>query len=535
MSYTIRAVDKSLIEAMPEKINVEFEMFKPYEFDPAFFTPEGVAAAGHITIGDKKCYVIRPVEFGFVVKKVYTQDDSEPDPVLRAWGRYREYDIFQSSDNRLQSWIEKIVQGVGTPHVVANLEMSEECRVSIRCRTLGVRRSERFHPKITLWLSQEHRDTDRKTAMKPTRAFGVLFPELDHKQLMQINDLYLQEFAPREFTVHVSQEVDDFRRAYAGNQSATENIGTTRTRKHSAHSCMRYDFDHLPCHPATAYASGDFSIVFVTDQNGDIAGRCVVCTNSDSDRPQAGPIYGVSEQAIECIEQRLDTMGAEFGDDFSWVGARLKRISYGYDGFIGPYLDLTPQSLEDTGEHLVVSPNGAIDASVYSGLLNEHYATCYGCDSGLCEDDTYHSEHNGNCYCECCYYEEHIFCEYAEEDVHKDDTYTCWRLSHSGRHESLLVSQNEVECGEYFIMCSDGEYWHIDDVQYSEYDDEWISPDTIDEYFRSDWDGELYPNTMSRTTVDGEEVSSEEMDNDSGIWEKNDNNEWKQVQEEMEV
>jgi len=63
----------------------------------------------------------------------------------------------------------------------------------------------------------------------------------------------------------------------------------------------------------------------------------------------------------------------------------------------------------------------------------------------------------------------------------------------------------------------------------------WISPDSIDEYFRSDWDGELYPNSMSCTTVDGEEVSKEEIENDSGIWQKNDANLWEQVQEEMEV
>lgn len=528
MSYTIRAVDKSLIEAMPEKINVEFEMFKPYEFDPAFFTPEGVAAAGHITIGDNKCYLVRPVEFGFVVKKVYTQDDSEPDPVLRAWGRYREYDIFQSSDHRLQSWIENIVQ------VVANLEMSEECRVSVRLRALGARRSERFHPKITLWLSQEHRDTDRKTAMKPTRAFGVLFPELEHKQLMQINDLYLQEFAPREFKVHVSQEADDFRRAYAGNQSATENIDTTRTRKHSAHSCMRYEFGHLPCHPATAYASGDFSIVFVTDQNGDIAGRCVVCTSPDFDIPEAGPIYGVSEQAIDCIEERLESMGARYDDNASWVGARLKRIEHD-DAFVGPYLDLLPQRLSDTGEYLVVTNHGEIDASIYSGLLGGHYAECTECSRGINEDDTYHSEYDQECYCESCYYDVHFFCEFAESDTHQSESIECRRITCSGRTEVFLVCEHHVLNYDSFVSCTDDEWWHVDDVQYCEHDDEWISPDSIGEYFRSDWDGELYPNTMSRTTVDGEEVSSEEMDNDSGIWEKNDNNEWKQVQEEMEV
>ena len=529
MSYTIRAVDKSLIETMPEQINVEFEMFKPYEFDPAFFTHEGVAGAGHITIGDKKCYLVRPSEFGFVVKKVYTQDDSEPDPVLRAWGRYREYDIFQSSDNRLQNWVENIVQ------VVANLEMSDECRVSLRCRALGARRSERFHPKITLWLSQEHRDTDRLTAMKPTRAFGTLFPELEHKQLMQITDLYLREFAPREFTVHVSQEADDFRRAYAGNQSATENIDTTRTRKHSAHSCMRYEFGHLPCHPATAYASGDFSIVFVTDQNGDIAGRCVVCTSPDFDMPQAGPIYGVSEQAIDCIEERLESMGARYDDNASWLGARLKRIEMCDEGFVGPYLDLIPQRLSDTGEYLVVSHTGEIDASVYSGLLGGSYAECTECGRGIDEDDTFHSDTTQECYCESCYYNEHFYCEYAESDTHTSEAIECRKVTCYGRTQVFLVCEHHVLNYDSFVLCTDDEWWHIDDIQYCEHDDTWISPDCIDEYFRSDWDGELYPNSMSCTTVDGEEVSKEEIENDSGIWQKNDANLWEQVQEEMEV
>lgn len=529
MDYIIRAIDRSLVEAMPEKINVEFELFKAYEFEPAFFTHEGIAGAGHITIGDNKCYIVRPTEFGFVVKKIYTIDTEEPDPVLRNWGRYREYDMFGATDHRLQGWMESKVR------MVTGLDTSDQFRVAMRLRALGVRRSERFHPKITLWASQEHRDTDRLTAMKPTRAFGMLFPELEHKQLMQITDLYLREFAPREFTVHVSQEAADFKRAYAGNQSATENIDTTRTRKHSAHSCMRYEFEHLPCHPATAYASGDFSIVFVTDQNGDIAGRCVVCTSPDFDKPQAGPIYGVSEQALDCIEERLESMGARYDDNASWLGARLKRIEMCDDGFVGPYLDLIPQRLSDTGEYLVVSHTGEIDASVYSGLLGGHYAECTECGRGIDEDDAYHSDTTSECYCESCYYEEHFFCEYAESDTHRSESIECRRINHFGRTETVLVCEHHVLNYDDFVLCTDDEWWHIDDVQYCEHDDVWVSPDSIDEYFRSDWDGELYPNSMSCTTVDGEEVSKEEMENDSGVWQKNADGAWEQVQEEMKV
>ena len=476
---------------------------------------------------------MRPTEFGFVVKKIYDIDPEEGDPVLRAWGRYREYDMFTSTDHRLQSWLQSKVR------MVTGIKTSEQFQKTMRLRALGALRSEKFHPKITLWLSQEHRDNDRKTAMKPTRALSTLFPELDHKQLMQITDLYLQEFAPRDFTVHVSEEADDFRRAYAGDQSPTENILTTRTHKHSAHSCMRYEFENLPCHPATAYASGDFSIIFVTDQNNDIAGRCVVCTSSDFDKPQAGPIYGVSEQAIDCIEERLESMDARYGDDDtcegpSWVGARLKRIEHN-GAFVAPYLDLLPQRVTDTGNSLVIDHHGEIDASVYTGLLGAPHAECSECGSGIDEDDTYHSETTHNCYCESCYYEDHFWCEYAQEDTHKDGALECYRTTYNGTKEKVLVCEHHVWDGDDFVFCSDGCWWHVDDVAYCEFDDEWISPDSIADYFCSDWDGDQYPKEMMRTTVDGEVVSNHEMKEHPGIWQKNADDRWEQVQEEMEV
>ena len=538
MNYTIRAVDKSLIEgAMTEPVVVELEMFKPYEFDPAFFTDEGVAGAGHITIGDNKCYVVRPTEFGFVVKKIYTNDPDEPDPVLRSWGMYREYSSFNDKDVRLMGWLISTVKLLYPSYKDAqNLRKYKSYNLNYRLGAFAPRRSERFHPKITLWQTQEHRDIDRLTAMKPTRAFGLLFPELDHKQLMQLNDMYLQEFAPREFKVHVSTDAEDFKRAYVGDQSGTENIDTTRTRKHSAHSCMRYEFEHLPCHPVTAYATGDFSVIFVTDQTGGIAGRCVVCTSYDPAVPQAGPIYGVSEQALDCIQERLESMGAKCDDDSSWLGARLKRIEYGSDeGFVGPYLDLIPQRLSDTGEYLVISEDGEIDASVYSGLLGSSYAECYECGSNLDEDEVQHSEYDSECYCESCYYDAHFYCEYAESDVHKSESIECRRTTHGNHTEVVLVCEHHVFNGDDFVLCTDDEWWHIDDIQYCEHDDVWVSPGSIDEYFRSDWDGELYPNGMMCTTVDGEEVSKEEIEGDSGIWQKNDNDKWEQVQEEMEV
>lgn len=525
-NYTIRAVDHDLTNQVASLNDFVVEMYKPYPFDPTSDgLIDGKPNAGFMMIGDNRYYIVRPHEHGFVVNRVYTENPDEPDPVIRAWGRLEECQYFYQDDTRLQEWLENRMRHL--------LRTSPELRTSIRLRAFGPRRSEKFHPKISLWQSQEHRDMDRVTAMKPSRAFMVMFPELDHKQVIRLNDEYLQEFAPRSLSLRISKESKDFKLAYSGEQSPSENIDTTPSRKHSAHSCMRYDFDHLPIHPAEAYASGDFSIVIVTDQNDHIAGRCVVYHRSEDDL-NPGPIYGVSEQALNMVQERLTLLGAKGYEDSCWIGARLKRVEYDY-GFVAPYLDLTPQALTDNGTHLVIQSYGEIDASCYSGILSSHYTTCCECSCNLNEDDYWYSAYTDGHYCEECYNEEHIFCEYYQESVHKDDTTSCYRMDRQGYRDIIRVADRVVFDGELFVLCRDGEYWYTDDTVYSEYDDQWISPDDLDDYFQSDWDGEWYPNDQMCVTVDDHAVSRDELDNHEGIWEKDNQDKWRQVQKEMDV
>ena len=148
-----------------------------------------------------------------------------------------------------------------------------------RIRAFNARRSDKYKGKIKVFQSHKDRDDDREVAMKPGRAISLMFPELDHKTLIGITDGFLQRFAPRKLTVHESTEPAKFYLAYAGEQSENENINTTWARKHMAHSCMRYDFNHLEVHPAEVYASGDFKIIYVLDQDDLVAGRCVVATH----------------------------------------------------------------------------------------------------------------------------------------------------------------------------------------------------------------------------------------------------------------
>jgi len=213
-------------------------------------------------------------------------------------------------------------------------------------------------------------ERDREVAMKPARAFAIMFPELDHKQIIQLTDQYLERFAKRELFIREGSDAKDFVKAYSGEQAPTDNINTTYQRKSSASSCMRYSFDQLPVHPVTAYASGDFNMLWTEDKDGKIASRCVVRVMEDG-AYRGGPIYGVSEQAIDILEHHINRTVGVCGSDGAWEDARLLRqpVEDDDEGFYAPYLDPEPRRLTDNGEYLVIQDGGEIDANSYQGIL----------------------------------------------------------------------------------------------------------------------------------------------------------------------
>ena len=484
--------------------------------------------AGKITLdnGQSFFFVSHSLQ-GFIVKRVYTENPDETDPVLRKWGTYEDYQYFSAQDRRLRHWmgIKMDDLGLASPQLCV--------KITQRLLAFEPMRSKIAHGKIAIFQCQKDRDNDRQVAMKPGRALTLMFPELDHKSIITLVDEFLQEFAPRNLTLRKSRDADDFIKAYSHEQSPKENIDTTWSRKSSASSCMRHEFEHLSTHPVAAYASGDFEIVYTTDQDDRIASRCVVWMTHPDDIPQAGPVYGVSEQSIDMIDAYLNSIGATFSKDASWVGAKLKAIHHGEDQYVAPYLDLMPQSLMADGEYLTVDDCGDISASDYGGVLGNGY-TCTMCDCTMSEDETYYSETTGEIYCSDCYYERHFHCEYAQEDYHVDDGTVTWSETRWGI-ESQLVSNDRLT--DNFVHCEidgtdDDEWWHADDALFCESEEKWISPRNRDEYFTSDWDDQLYPRSVMCETVDGDAVARDELDED---WELNSDDLWEKKQEEMDI
>jgi len=390
---------------------------------------------------------------------------------------------------------------------------------------------------VRLWLNGSDREKGQnaRKLMKAGKALKHLFPFLSDQDLERLVDKMRLDLGERVYVLKTGESCEDFKHAYTHTQCKMENPNVTHNRKSLANSCMRYtnimhhDTDNKLRHPVESYASDEFRMVWVEDNRGHIAARCVLWLNNGA-CPIPAPIYGVCEKSINMIEDYLESLNCSHCED--WTGANLLNISGEHGGYIAPYLDLSPRALSDNGEFLSIERYGEIDASNYSGLLGEgNLCTCQNCG------DRYNSEEEGGIVddmsvCESCR-EDAYYCEYMEESTFQETREVF--VSDRRRYGDYLTQYwcESAICDNATNI--DGELWCNDAIS-QDYEGDSISPRQIDngDYFMSDWDGEYYPSDMMCETSEGETVSRVELDQDSGIWELNNQGVWHNVQLELE-
>jgi len=510
-------------------VNTYVEKWKPYPIrrEDEIYS-DGDLVGGFITIADSMVRVtfgVNPRYNGFIVRRV--ADLHPTDKVLQRFGPFEDdCAIFQ--DHVFVNWLRTKLDETDI--------WSKEHKYQnwlLRLRALQPIRSKIAHGKISMYQTRKDADNDRQVAIKAGRSFKYIFPELPDSDIEILTDAFRERFSLRTFTLKTGTSPDDFTHAYSHDQADMDNPKTTSTRKAIAHSCMRYTFETLPQHPCSVYGSGDFKIAWLETPSGKIAGRVMVCT-SYKERPQAGPIYGVCENSINQLQDWLDSINAVGYERGSrWLGARLLAKPY-QSGFIGPYLDVTPQRMTECsdGEYLIIDDCGEVDASTYHGILNGSYTECCECGESLNEDDYYHSEHTGDNYCEHCYHNEHTYCDYICEHVHNSELVEVWHQCSWG---PSLDNVSEDARDANYILCVDGKHWHDDDATWCASEEVWCSPkDMEDDYFQSDWDCEVYNNGVRCITEDGHDVAEDEILDSNDTWEKNPEGVWIKVEEEEE-
>jgi len=381
---------------------------------------------------------------------------------------------------------------------------------------------------IAIWPTVESRLKGRsgRTYMKHGRSLRKMFPVLTDAEIESLVDQVKEEILPIEYTYKSSKEASAMVHAYCGPKVRYGNLTTTFSKKHLSTSCMRYDFEDLPKHPVEAYASGDFTIHWLESSDGKVGARCLEYNGV------YGPIYAACEQSYRSFEELAGINHEDVGNG-NWIGARLKAFPIdecGDEGFIGPYLDLTPQLLTHDAENgfLVISRDGDIDGSQYSGTLSYSDACpCAQCGTRLHEDELcyFHDEH----YCESCHSEIAIYCEHCCDFEPRESSHIVYREMRFGPNSETWC---EYCTEENAIECVDGKSWHIEDVVFSAYD-EALDPQTFEQdYFRSDDDCEVYPNCELALFSDGtswtlvqvsdfnatHEQTKAVYDEDSGSW-----------------
>lgn len=286
-------------------------------------------------------------------------------------------------------------------------------------------------------------------------------------------------------TVKTCTDAETFARIYKADIQTGTDARLGHDRKSLSSSCMRYEFNHLPHHPAWIYGSGDFTLAWVENSVGKVCARVVICTRTSTKTGLTcfvrAPIYTNSNAAADLLESWCDEQfhQATDKDKKTWLNARLLRVEVN-DGFLAPYFD-RDSSVRDNGDFLVVSRHGDLELSNTHGTVNTYAETCNSCGCGVDEYDSYYHENHDGVWCAHCFSDEFAMCECCQEYEPHDQTQdvdgdcVCDHcLEHSGNYVSTLAD----------------EWHHIDNVVFDvDGDAHGIDDDT---WFESDVDGEIY-------------------------------------------
>lgn len=371
--------------------------------------------------------------------------------------------ILLDTHQGLVRWLLNKVKDI--PHLAARLAVT------------GVRRSTKDQSAVSLYSNYKKKETSILTLMRPGRAFRFLFPEMKDKDLEKLVDAYREDFPVQGLTLKRGTEAHHFKHMYGHQYAPMENPKTTSSRKSLANSCMRHDFSNLPRHPCEVYGSGEFEAIWSEDSLGRIASRLVVWhppeDHSLHENPQMGPVYGVSEYAMDMLEEAVPN-GVHY-ERATWVDAKILRIPH-QGGIIAPYLD-HEQSLEDAGNYLIIGGEPDYEADSYDGVLGRsRYAVCENCGRDIRDEyDAYNTD--DGCVCESCYDNNYFCCDDYGDTYHIDVRCEVMKSSWRGNHWYEVYVCEDARDSNY-TLCTDDKYWPNESVQELANGD-WISPKEI--------------------------------------------------------
>ena len=181
---------------------------------------------------------------------------------------------------------------------------------------------------------------NNRVPMTPGKAFRKIFNNFHDMGIESLVDLYKLEFGPEEISFHRSKDPEAFSQVYRMTKSSRRsNFRTTMWDKSLANSCMQKKYPAYKHHPAFAYGSGDFEIVWGENRQGQLCCRAVILSKENSHFPK----YATSKQALLEINEQLE--GTERVDKVKEGHASLLMVnptnsSYHRNSYLMPYVDV---------------------------------------------------------------------------------------------------------------------------------------------------------------------------------------------------
>lgn len=337
-----------------------------------------------------------------------------------------------------------------TPYGVRNYPMFKDICALIppeyhdRLRAFDPDVSTHDKGQLAIWSDLEKRKRGIRTSGRVHKMVRKMLPEAYVEPVGDmLREKYIKDFSGLK--VFRSQESKDFAEVYRRNIADTTNPNFNEYVKPLNCSCMRYPFDGMPAHPAEAYASGDFEIVWAaTGRESVVHARAVVGKNGTY-----GPIYTTSDAATELLQKFFKKEGINRATYAAWNGLQLKLIPH-HNHYIAPYLDVEPRQMDSegvlgSGKFYLNSTNGY---SVRDGGVR-----CSCCGDEVDEDDLY-SVSNGDV-CDHCRENEYFYSEYDDEYYPNAEGSETVYI-----REGICETWTEAQTENHAQWCEqDGQYW----------------------------------------------------------------------------
>lgn len=303
---------------------------------------------------------------------------------------------------------------------------------------------------VTFFENLDKRDRGvRSNPTKMGKFFRKIVPFFNDKQIEFLVNYTVSYFAENGYTHNIAtgKEIAEIylSKAERGRYLATYSCINS--------SCMRHN--NWSVHPTKVYATESWELHYLTNEDGDIAARALVCKEDNV----YSYIYASCEQSGDFLKEKLEELEFTYvcGAHEPFDGAKLLKIE-GNGGLVAPYID-HHSSVKDCGDYLEII-YGYSDYSFNGTSGYVEYRITRDCEKCGCEcDEDDMIPVDGYLYCHNCVF----YCEHYGDYVVGEPFqvyYSVYRY-HDVCEDALdsmgavyNEEENEWQTAEWFAECT---------------------------------------------------------------------------------